>query len=252
MNKGLSYLTVIFLIIFTATGCKENWDRMYTPAIASTWKVEPIETDNAGSFISGPVEMTWEAPEGTMLGGTEDGITPTTAANLITQYGSCLLANILKDVIIGEDYDISATYSDEISLDISDIADKNWKDSGTGYATYKEVSGKKKLLVFLDIDKITNGDEEIKSKINSFPVLKGLITEGIPVLYETTSGQNNIRFLIDLTLAKQLVPLIVSITPSIKDDDFQGKGSYIKFLLGNIEEVMNATKEFTLSVRMKK
>lgn len=126
------------------------------------------------------------------------------------------------------------------------------KSPVTGYARYKEVSGKNKLLIFLDIDKITNGNKETESIINSFPDLKDLITKGIPVTYETSTDQKNIRFWIDLNMAKKLVPFVVSIAPSIKDEDFGGKGSYIKFLLGNIEEVMNVTTKFNLILKMEK
>ena len=252
MNNRLSYLIVSFLIIFVATACKENWDRIYTPAIAHTWKVKPLETDEAENFISGPIEMEWEAPEGTMLGRTEEGLTPSEAAIFITINSSHIIANVLKDVTLGEDYDISATYSDNINLSVSDAANPVWKDSGTGYGSYKEVTGKKKLLIFLDIIKITNGDKELESKINSFPVLKDLISEGIPVLYETSPDQKDIRFYTDINLAKRLVPLVISIIPSIKDEDFGGKGSYIRFLLGNIEEVMNVTTKFNLILKMEK
>lgn len=252
MNNRLSYLIVSILIIFVVTACKESWDRIYIPAIAGTWKVKAIETDDADNFISGPIEMEWEAPEETMLGGTEDGMKPSEAAVFITVISSRIVANILKDVTIGENYDISATYSDEIHVAPSNIDNRIWKESGTGYARYKEVSGKNKLLIFLDIDKITNGNKETESIINSFPDLKDLITKGIPVTYETSTDQKNIRFWIDLNMAKKLVPFVVSIAPSIKDEDFGGKGSYIKFLLGNIEEVMNVTTKFNLILKMEK
>lgn len=248
MNNRLSYFIASLLIILAATACKESWDRIYTPAIAHTWKVKTLETDKAENFISGPVEMEWEAPEGTILGETEEGLKPSEAAVYLTIYGSYIVANKLKDITLGKDYDISATYSDEISASTSMV----WKDTGTGYATYKEVSGEKKLLIFLDIDKITNRDKEIESKLNSFQALKDLISDGIPVLYETSADQKNIRFLIDINLAKQLVPLIISVVPTIKDEDFGGKGSYVKLLLGNIEEVINATTKFNIILKMEK
>lgn len=252
MNNRLSYPIILLLINFITTSCKESWDKIYTPAIASTWKVNPVETDETGNFISGPIEMVWKTSEEILLGGAENGMELSYATNFVTIKGSHILTSILKDVTIGEDYDISATYSDIIKANAPHITSPDWKSSGTGYAKYKEVTGQKKLLIFLDINKITGGDKEIESKINSFPVLKDLITKGIPVLYETTPDQKNIMFWVDVKLAKQLLPLVISVVTSIKDEDFGGNGSYIRFLLGNIEEVMNITTEFNLILKMSK
>lgn len=254
MKKSLLYLATLVCAttLFTACEKKPIDVQKPIPAIAGTWKVAPLVSNENNEFVSGPLHFAWVAPEGTMLGGFLDinQLPP-----LLNPLGGIVVSQVLRDVTFHEDGAISATYSDAgISMGSETVITPSWKDSGKGYLTYTEVEGHglDSILIHLNIEKIANGDASIGQILAQFPVLKNFIDNGIPMTVKMSTDKKALSMFIDKKIIMQLLPLIEQFLPMIPDDGLEGMAPLIKLMLGSLPEAMAVTTQFELGIKLQK
>lgn len=252
MKKNLLYLAALVCSATLFTSCeKENVpeEPKPVPAIVGTWNVAPLVANEEKEFVSGPLHFAWVAPEGTMLGEflpIED-ISP-----LVNPLGGAVLSQVLRDVTFHADGAISATYSDA-GINLTGEIIPSWKDSGKGYLTYAEVNGATdSILVYLNIEKLANGDASIGQILAQFPVLKNFIDNGIPMTVKMSTDKRALTMFIDKKIIVQLLPLIEKLLPMIPDDGLEGMAPLIKLMLGSLPEAMAVTTQFELGLNFQK
>ncbi|MEG1915640.1 MAG: DUF4925 domain-containing protein [Muribaculaceae bacterium] len=262
MKKNLLLILAFVCCITVFTSCGDDAPKGPISAVSGTWKTAPykmtIPTDpnKDPMFESGPVYMAWEAPEGTLLGFLYLKDIPTLAEGL----GGRVLSEVLQEITLHDNGDISATYSD---AGISNPLDPEappvvpvWKNSGKGYATYKENVKGKSINVFLNLKKIIGDNPEdikmIEEALKEFPIVNEMITKGIPVNYAFSTDKKTCRLYIDKAFMDKLIPLIPEILSQIPDEGLGGMAPMIKMMLGAVPEAMKVTTKFELGLNLTK
>ena len=214
-----------------------------TAPIAGTWKLAEIKKDENDSFVSGPLFMTWEAEDGTLLGGL---LPIESIPALAGPLGSLVLGQVLQNVTFQDNGQIVASYSKSgISLDKP--VTPSWETSEEGYAAYNVTETQ--ILVFLNLEKIIAGS---KSEQSSFDPLIELVKNGIPVNYEIASDGNSARVYIDKELVDKIVPLLPMLSGMIEDNALGGMGAFVKGLLDSFPEAMNKTTKLEIGLNLVK
>jgi len=246
MKKRIIYIFMMVMTVAMFTSCSNSDDDKKSDdnsAIAGTWNAAPIVT-NGDYFVSGPVLFDWQAAAGTALGkslGTDNEITVAQAAYLGQSMGSSYLTNLLKSVTFNSDGSISAVYSDF-------GASVNWKDSGTGYVTFKAVSGANKILVYLNIEKISAASPKFAAFVTAYPAVKAIITGGIPLNYAITSTGLTLYF--DQDFINQMTTFLPMVEALMPTED--ATMTAVKAYLQDIPTALQATTSIKIGLNFVK
>lgn len=212
--------------------------------IVGKWNVPAVETDENETFVSGPLELVWEAEEGTKLSFLPVESIPA----LANQFGSILLTQVLKDVTFENTGDVIATYNEaEISLETP--SEPVWAVSEKGYATFK-LDGNDRILLFLNIDKLneagSKADENVMDEILAF------VNKGVKLNWSLNGSE--LKIFIDKAYMTEIAAFAPKIAGLIPDDpDALGSfGPMVKAILSDLPNAMTKTTKFELSLTLKK
>lgn len=250
MKKNLFFLFALICSVSLFTACSDDDDNkggdenLISGPMVGTWQLADVVKDDMDSFVFGPVNLVWEAPEGTMLGFLPVKDVPPMANSL----GSAMLIQVVKDITLGADGNILATYSEKAPSMGSEPVVPEWKESEVGYATWKKVDDSK-ILVFLNLEKIMGA----KTREDNNPLLAVLeiVKNGIPVNIRYDEQQNP-TFFVDKALTDKLVPLIPQLVGLIPDDGLNGMAPLVKMMLNAVPDAMKVTTKFEVGLNMKK
>lgn len=250
MKKKLFFLFALICSVSLFTACSDDDDnkggddKLISGPMVGTWQPTEVVKDDSDSFVSGPVNLVWEAPQGTMVGFLQVKDVPAMANSL----GSAMLVQVLKDITLGADGNILATYSEKKPSMGSEPVVPEWKESEVGYATWEKVDDSK-ILVFLNIEKIMGA----KTRENNNPLLQVLeiVKNGIPVNIRYDKQQNP-TFFVDKALTDKLVPLIPQLVNLIPDNGLNGIAPLVKMILQSVPDAMKVTTKFEVGLNMKK
>lgn len=213
-----------------------------TAPIAGTWKLAEVKMNEEQQFTSGPLFMTWEAEEGTMLG----FLPVESISDLAGSLGSIALGQVLQNVTFQDNGQIVASYSKSgVSLDTP--VTPSWETSEEGYAAYTVTDTQ--ILVFVNLEKIMAG---VKSEQNPLEPLIELVKNGIPVNYEIASDGNSARVYIDKELVDKITPLIPVLSGMITDNALGGMGALVKTMLEAFPEAMQKTTKLEIGLNLVK
>lgn len=248
MKKNLFYLFALICSMSLFTACSDDDEKVKDP-IVGTWKVLPVETDDTDAVIGGALSLIWDAPEGTTL----SFLPVSSVADLGNQLGSVLIPQVLRDITFGEDESIVATYSSAgVDLSGENPIAPVWEKSPADYVSYK-LQGNGKMLLFLNLDKILN-DANTKSDMSAFSDLLAMVENGIPLNYEVSADENNLKVYIDKALMTRIAAAAPALAGLIPDDpDALGSfGPMVKMILQDLPGVMEKTTKFELALKFKK
>lgn len=214
------FLLLLILGVAFFAGCNNDDDD--DNALVGTWNLAPVEL-NDGSFVSGPIEIKWEAGEGAQL----VGYVP-----FIEGVAGALLPQVLKDITFKKNNQIVATYSDAgISLDSDSVVEPNWKVSEAKYLKYKVVSDNQ-LQLYLNVENIlkevdinidmtsmsTQLEAEDLQKLMSF--VTKVSKEGVAASYVLSENLDKLTITLEKALFDQIMPLLpvfVKLIPADSD-----------------------------------
>lgn len=244
MKKNLfAYLFTMLCSVALFSSCSDDDSNGISGPMVGTWNVAEIEKDENDTFVSGPVQMTWETEKGTTIGGLPVTMIPAMGNG----FGSIALSQVLKEVTLDPEGNITAVYADEVNLQ-KPIPNPEWKDTGKGYATYQKVNDNQ-ILVFLDLNKIM-GSVASREDNNPLNQVMALVKNGIPVniAYEG----NKAYFYIDKALLDKIVPLMPALAEMISDDAMGGMGAMLKGILKDFPNAWEKTTKFEVGLNLKK
>lgn len=248
MKKNLfAYLFTMLCSVALFSSCSDDNDGPAPTGISGpmvgTWNVAEIVKDESDTFVSGPVQIIWETEKGTTIGGLPVAMIPAMGNG----FGSIALSQVLKEVTLDPEGNITAVYADEVNFK-EPITNPNWKETGKGYATYQKVSDNQ-ILVFLNLDKIM-GSAASREDNNPLNQVMALVKNGIPVniAYEG----NKAYFYIDKALFDKIVPLMPVLAEMIPDDAMGGMGAMLKGILKDFPNAWKKTTKFEVGLKFKK
>lgn len=249
MKKNLfAYLFTMLCSVALFSSCSDDNDGPGSTGISGpmvgTWNVVEIVKNESNTLVSGPVQMTWEAEEGTKLLFFEVKDIP----DLANQLGSAVLSQVLKEVTLDPEGNITAVYADKVDME-NPIPNPEWKDTGKGYATYQKVSDNQ-ILVFLNLDKIMGSAAASREDNNPLNQVMALVKNGIPVniAYEGDKAY----FYIDKALFDKIVPLMPVLAEMIPDNAMGGMGAMLKGILKDFPKAWKKTTKFEVGLKFKK
>jgi len=244
MKKNLFYyLFAVICSVSLFTSCSDDDDEVVLNPIEGTWQLSPLVSDDNGSYVSGPLALTWTGDAILDMGGMSLPIE--IVAPMIEGYANSLLTPVLTDFTLKE-RNLTATVNGT-SL------------SAESLVTYK-LSGNNQILLILDmggvIAKIVGGDSDISIDATTITSLlaalssdlQSLITNGIPVDYAIAADGNSATFSIDKSLISRLapiMPLIAGFLPS--DGDMI---DMVKPVLTDFENIIDHTEELKISLKV--
>lgn len=242
MKKNLLLLIAFVCCITVFTSCEDDKKETTPPAVAGTWNLPPVILEDK-VYTSSPIHMIWDAPEGTEL---FEGFPIDQAVYMVQGMVAKSLLTALKDITLHENGDISATYSDaEFSLLPDPEKPIVWKNSGTGYATYKQVSATQ-IKIFLNLKKIVGEDPKdvaaMEEIFKAFPALKTMVTDGIPVSCTLSADKKTCRVFVDKAFVMQFMPMLEVILPTLPDE--------LKPMVAGIPEIMKVTTKFEIGLNL--
>lgn len=236
MKRNLFYLFGLIFSMSLFTAC--SGDDKDGSSVVGTWNLAPTVLDN-GHLVTGPLAMTWKAAEGTMVG----SFPVASLAIMVEPLAGIVLPQVLKDVTFDEGNDILATYSDAgISLDGN--VTPNWLVSEKGYARFEVVSDTK-ILVFLNLDKITSTKVGLDG-------IDDLLKRGIPVNVEWAADKKSMMCYIDKTLMTQMSGILAAIVAELPDGVLGEMEETLKPIILGLPAAMAATTEFKLGLKFNK
>lgn len=244
MKKNLFYY--LFAVICSAglfASCSDDDDEVVLNPIEGTWQLSPLVSDDNGSYVSGPLALTWIGDAVIDILGMS--LPVETAASVIETYVNDLLSPVLTDFTLKE-RNLTATVNGT-SL------------SAEGLVTYK-LSGNNQILLILDmggvIAKIVGGDSDISIDATTITSLlaalssdlQSLITNGIPVDYAIAADGNSATFSIDKSLISRLAPIMPLIAGLLPSDG--GMIDMVKPVLTDFENIIDHTEELEISLKV--
>lgn len=244
MKKNLFYY--LFAVICSAglfASCSDDDDEVVLNPIEGTWRLSPLVSDDNGSYVSGPLALTWTGDAVIDILGMS--LPVETAASVIETYVNDLLSPVLTDFTLKE-RNLTATVNGT-SL------------SAEGLVTYK-LSGNNQILLILDmggvIAKIVGGDSDISIDATTITSLlaalssdlQSLITNGIPVDYAIAADGNSATFSIDKNLISRLAPIMPLIAGLLPSDG--GMIDMVKPVLTDFENIIDHTEELEISLKV--
>lgn len=247
MKKNLLLLIAFVCCITVFTSCEDDKKETTPPAVAGTWNLPKVvfgeDADKKTIITSTPIHMIWDAPEGTEL---VEGFPVAQVPFMVQGMIANSLLTALKDITLHENGDISATYSDaEFTLFPDPEKPIEWKNSGTGYATYKQVSATQ-IKIFLNLKKIVGEDPKdvaaMEEIFKAFPALKTMVTDGIPVSCTLSADKRTCRVFVDKAFVMQFMPMLELILPTLPDE--------LKPMVAGIPEIMKVTTKFEIGLNL--
>ena len=202
------FLLLLILGVAFFAGCNNDDDD--DNALVGTWNLAPVELNDGGSFVSGPIEIKWEAGEDAQL---------VNYVPAIEGVAGALLPQVLKDITFKKNSQIVATYSDAgISLDRDSLVEPNWKVSEAKYLKYKVVSDNQ-LQLYLNVENILKevGDIDMTSMsaqldAEDLPKLMSFVTkvskEGVAASYVLSENLDKLTITLEKALFDQIIPLL--------------------------------------------
>ena len=249
MKKNLFFLFALICSVSLFTACSDDDDNkggdenLISGPMVGTWQLADVVKDEDGTFVSGPVVLTWETEPGATLGGLPIMMIPAMGNG----FGSGMLVQVLKDITLGADGNILATYSEK-APDLQNPVVPEWKESEVGYATWQKVDDSK-ILVFLNLEKIMGS--MTKADQNALTELLQLVKNGIPVNVRYDEQQNP-YFFIDKALVVKIAPLAAQLADLIPDTALGGMAGMLKGMLKDLPNAMAKTTKFEARLQMKK
>lgn len=244
MKKNLFYY--LFAVICSAglfASCSDDDDEVVLNPIEGTWRLSPLVSDDNGSYVSGPLALTWTGDAVIDILGMS--LPVETAASVIETYVNDLLSPVLTDFTLKE-RNLTATVN-------------GTSQSAEGLVTYK-LSGNNQILLILDmggvIAKIVGGDSDISIDATTITSLlaalssdlQSLITNGIPVDYAIAADGNSATFSIDKSLISRLAPIMPLIAGLLPSDG--GMIDMVKPVLTDFENIIDHTEELEISLKV--
>lgn len=242
------FLLLLILGVAFFAGCNNDDDD--DNALVGTWNLAPVELNDGGSFVSGPIEIKWEAGEDAQL----VGYVP-----FIEGIAGALLPQVLKDITFKKNSQIVATYSDAgVSLD--SVVEPNWKVSEAKYLKYKVVSDNQ-LQLYLNVENILKevGDIDMTSMsaqldAEDLPKLMSFVTkvskEGVAASYVLSENLDKLTITLEKALFDQIIPLLPVFVKLIPAD------SDIVAIIPEVVEQLQAewamTTAFGISLKLEK
>lgn len=191
MKKSFAPILLMICTILLFSSCDDK--------ISGTWKLCEIKTEEVPGgqpkFISGPLFMTWEAPEDVVLGFFK--VTDIPCHGLVPM-GNSKIAQQLKDITFQKDGNIVVTYA----LPSEDQQKTpTWKKSEPGIATYKIVGDQ--IMIIPNIDPLIAALPADSLKHNAFlQEAIEFLKNGIPVNYKIEG--NTAKLFIDKALIEKI------------------------------------------------
>lgn len=242
------FLLLLILGVAFFAGCNNDDDD--DNALVGTWNLAPVELNDGGSSVSGPIEIKWEAGEDAQL----VGYVP-----FIEGIAGALLPQVLKDITFKKNSQIVATYSDAgVSLD--SVVEPNWKVSEAKYLKYKVVSDNQ-LQLYLNVENILKevGDIDMTSMsaqldAEDLPKLMSFVTkvskEGVAASYVLSENLDKLTITLEKALFDQIIPLLPVFVKLIPAD------SDIVAIIPEVVEQLQAewamTTAFGISLKLEK
>lgn len=242
------FLLLLILGVAFFAGCNNDDDD--DNALVGTWNLAPVEWNDGGSFVSGPIEIKWEAGEDAQLVG---------CVPFIERRAGALLPQVLKDITFKKNSQIVATYSDAgVSLD--SVVEPNWKVSEAKYLKYKVVSDNQ-LQLYLNVENILKevGDIDMTSMsaqldAEDLPKLMSFVTkvskEGVAASYVLSENLDKLTITLEKALFDQIIPLLPVFVKLIPAD------SDIVAIIPEVVEQLQAewamTTAFGISLKLEK
>lgn len=242
------FLLLLILGVAFFAGCNNDDDD--DNALVGTWNLAPVELNDGGSIVSGPIEIKWEAGEEAQL---------VSYVPFIEGIAGALLPQVLKDITFKKNNQIVATYSDAgVSLD--SVVEPNWKVSEAKYLKYKVVSDNQ-LQLYLNVENILKeaGDIDMTSMsaqldAEDLPKLMSFVTkvskEGIAASYVLSENLDKLTITLEKALFDQIIPLLPVFVKLIPAD------SDIVAIIPEVVEQLQAewamTTAFGISLKLEK
>lgn len=254
MKKNLFFLFALICSVSLFTACSDDDDNkggdenLISGPMVGTWQLaEPRYESSSieGEIIKeGAVKLTWEAPAGVTLTVMGIPMPLPTIAQLAERFTNPMIYDVLKDITLGADGNILATYGEKNEA----TGQIEWKESEVGYATWQKVDDSK-ILVFLNLEKIMGS--MTKADQNALTELLQLVKNGIPVNVRYDEQQNP-YFFIDKALVVKIAPLAAQLADLIPDSALDGMAGMLKGILKELPNVMEKTTKFEAGLQMKK
>lgn len=210
MKKNYLLLSLLVICLGLFTSCKDDKDIKETPEIAGTWSLTPVVMEQE-QFVSGPINLTWEAPEGTTL----MGIDLSFIKALVPSMASPMIAQELKSITFDAKGNISAV------INTGEGETVKWEDTGIGYATYT-LKPNNVLLLNLNLTKIAAEEPELGAAIQALPELKKLFEAGFTLNYRLSADKKTCNIFIDKAFVQSIMPLMSTIVPLLPEGNIKG------------------------------
>lgn len=245
------FLLLLILGVAFFAGCNNDDDD--DNALVGTWNLAPVELNDGGSFVSGPIEIKWEAGEDAQL---------VNYVPVIEGVAGALLPQVLKDITFKKNNQIVATYSDAgISLDSDSLVEPNWKVSEAKYLKYKVVSDNQ-LQLYLNVENILKevGDIDMTSMsaqldAEDLPKLMSFVTkvskEGVAASYVLSENLDKLTITLEKALFDQIMPLLpvfVKLIPADNDAMLE----IIPEIVEQLQAEWAMTTAFGISLKLEK
>ena len=250
MKNKLLLLLILGIAFFASCNDSNDDD---DDAIVGTWKVTPVEADAEGSFVSGSLEMKWEADSAQIMGMSVEN-----CAALAEQLGSILLPQVLKDVTFQKNGQVVATYSDAgISIDTDEPVEPNWKTSEPKYLTYKVLSDSQ-MALYLNLTNILGAANADLTAIDLDPAdvqtlmafASKVAKDGVVVKYNLVEETGKLTITVTKELFDQVMPLLPIVKKLIPaDNDYAG---LISLVLEMLPDAWAKTTAFEISLKLEK
>lgn len=223
----------------------------------TTWKL----AEDANDPIS-PFHIVWKADHQIQMGDILNVVIQMTPIQGVPMPQA--LRSVLQTVTFQQDGNIQAQYKNKVT-------DTEWIESPKNLAMYTVDESKHQVRVFLNVPQIMIASSKENSKADVQEILPQLmsqlavlLSEGIPVSY-TTLEDGTTAFYLDTELVLPLLKLVAPMTanPEIKAQilelvkknagalgDFAA--AFVSQILDNFVDVVNATSEVQLGIKMVK
>lgn len=228
--------------------CALNLFSSCDDGIARTWNLSKIKTEEVPGgrpkFISGPLFMTWEAPDDAVLG----FFRVTGIPNMVVPMGSSKLAQQLKDITFQKDGNVIVTYA-EPSQEGQAQAEPQWKKSTPGLVTYKVEDDR--ILFFPNVDNLLSSIPS--DSLKNDPALQkavDILKNGIPVNYKLEG--NTAKLFIDKPFIENIFPLVLSGLDNVDASAMGSMGNMIKGLLQGVPAILQKTTKLEIGLNLEK
>lgn len=252
----------------TLSATSETKPAAATSALIGTWFTEPTtwyDSDGnkveAGSddaqYADGSFKLTWETNDSTIIkipmGYADMELPAASAAALAQRMANQDFANILHAVAFTADGKIIAQYAEAASNDeeSDETTSPKWQIA-EGYATYKIVNDNQ-IKVYIDTEKALEKVTDQTQKATLSTILN-MFKDGVPVNVRWSNNNQTAFFYVDKDFASSLAssPILAGLVTNLKNEDFNGLGTMIKSICGQLDGLMQNTNKFEAGLELVK